>query len=87
MSLAVNKDDCVGLRVTQGVVYLHDMLHITTTTGRKIENALVTRIDEWSTFPVKVQYRAEDGVLRNEAVNLNACSWCHVGGQLGKELH
>lgn len=84
---AVPKDLAVGIRTNQGVVYLHDVLHLTTPKGRKIENAKIVRIDGWSDVPVKVQWRAEDGKLRNDAFNLNDCSWCHVAGQIGNKIH
>lgn len=83
----VPKDLAIGIKTNKGVVYLHDVLHITTEKGRKLTNALITRIDGWSPVPVKVEWRNDEGILVKEAVNLNTASWCHAAGQIGSKIH
>lgn len=77
----------IGLETAHGVVYLDDVLELTSPKGVKIRGARVVRIDEWSSVPFKVQYRANDGKLRNDAFDLNQCSWCHSAGQIGSRIH
>lgn len=86
-ALQLQVGDIVGRRVEQGTVYLHDILHITTEKGRKLTNALVTRIDSWSPVPFKVEWRTHEGILVKEAVDLDKCRWCHVHGQIGNKVH
>lgn len=84
---SIVRGEAVGMKTNKGIVYLHDVLHITTEKGRKLTNAIVTRIDGWSPVPFKVEWRTDEGVLVKEAVNLNTASWCHVAGQIGSKIH
>jgi hypothetical protein len=76
----------VGMSAGGGIVQIDDVLHITTHKGRYLQNARVTRIDNWSPYPFKVEYM-EGGILRRDALNLYQCSWCHAGGVLSSSVH